>query len=449
MLVRPVATDKRAFYLLNTTERGPQIYELVASTMNERAKWMKHITEAGKKKMDPGQVKGSLRSGSFKEGGSPKLERTDRQNSSPPEGFPITKTSESLSSPESPVPSTSSGPSTPSLPKKRLQRVEILKIVDSPPMVDPSQVVVNTATVLMADPVVTPLEKLKQKDVEVSRILEEKQKLISEILSIDEDEFDIIADVASNKTESRDARDILLAALSQAKSLTSLVNTNLKVTEQDLVARNAPDREALLCPGGSQLVQITSSMNHHLTDLLALMQEKEEEREMLKKELSKCQEQIKGFYRSDSTRSFPSQVSSSLVSSRPNSFISIESDPADLSDQRPNSLLSFSSDNCVIDTDEETSFEVNRVERKTEIQPDIQACPVPPRVQPDIDLTPTEETAPAPAVSSSSSASDCEELIVSSPAKVTVGSQAFIQFSAAIRKLHLNLGKRPSPLSPN
>ena len=50
---------------------------------------------------------------------------------------------------------------------------------------------------------------------------------------------------------------------------------------------------------------------------------------------------------------------SSLVSSRPNSFISIESDPADLSDQRPNSLLSFSSDNCVIDTDEETSFEVS------------------------------------------------------------------------------------------
>merc|ERR1719210_2569076 len=124
--------------------------------------------------MDPGQVKGSLRSGSFKEGASPKLERTDRQNSSPPEGFPITKTSESLSSPESPVPSSSS------LPKKRLQRVEILKIVDSPPMVDPSQVVVNQARILVAAPVITPLEKLKQKDEEVSRILDEKQRLISE-----------------------------------------------------------------------------------------------------------------------------------------------------------------------------------------------------------------------------------------------------------------------------
>ena len=416
MLVRPVATDKRAFYLLNTTERGPQIYELVASTMNERAKWIKHITEAGKKKTEPGQVwveksKGSLRSGSFKEGGSPKLERADRQNSSPPEGFPIVKKTSAPSSPESP-----------SLPKKRLQRVEILKIVDSPPMVDPSQVVVNTATVLMADPVVTPLEKLKQKDVEVSRILEEKQKLISEILSINEDDFDLIADVAANNTESRDARDILLAALSQAKSLTSLVNTNLKVTEQDLVSRSSPAREALLCPGGSQLVQITTSMNHHLTDLLALMQEKEEEREMLRKELSKCQEQIKGFYRSDSTRSFPSQVSSSLVSSRPNSFISIESDPADLSDQRPNSLLSFSSDNCVIDTDEETSFEVRKYFSITFLNLSYsQACPLPEKGQADIDLTPTEETAPAPAPSSSSSASDCEEIIVSSssPSKVT------------------------------
>merc|ERR1711970_1508991 len=35
MLVRPVATDKRAFYLLNTTERGPQIYELLANSAAE------------------------------------------------------------------------------------------------------------------------------------------------------------------------------------------------------------------------------------------------------------------------------------------------------------------------------------------------------------------------------------------------------------------------------
>merc|ERR1719192_1645167 len=46
MLVRPVATDKRAFYLLNTTQNGPQIYELVASSTADRTQWFRHITEA-------------------------------------------------------------------------------------------------------------------------------------------------------------------------------------------------------------------------------------------------------------------------------------------------------------------------------------------------------------------------------------------------------------------
>ena len=32
MLVRPVATNKRAFYLMNTTQMGAQLYELQVST---------------------------------------------------------------------------------------------------------------------------------------------------------------------------------------------------------------------------------------------------------------------------------------------------------------------------------------------------------------------------------------------------------------------------------
>ena len=350
--MRHVATDKRAFYLINTTVQGPQIYELVAGSMSERTKWIKHITEAskvgqgmpGKVKSEPDQLgvvdknKGTQRSESFREQpSSPRLERTDRQNSSPPEGFNI------------PQKTDSSLPPTPTPPKKPLQRVEILKIVDSPPMVDPSQVVVNQARVMVADPVVTPFEKLKQKDDEVSRILDEKQKLISEILDINEDEFDTIADVAANNnTSTRDAKDILLAALSQARSLTSFVNSSLKVTEQDLVtARSSPSRDhdsspghhsSLVTPGpsGAQLVQITTSMNQHLTDLLAIMQERDSEREVLRRELSRCQDQIRGFFRSDSTRSFPS---------RPDSFISIESDTGGEGETDQRGLLSYSSDN--------------------------------------------------------------------------------------------------------
>eukprot|EP00090_Calanus_glacialis_P005930 TRINITY_DN14639_c0_g1_i1.p1 TRINITY_DN14639_c0_g1~~TRINITY_DN14639_c0_g1_i1.p1 ORF type:complete len:1421 (-),score=247.02 TRINITY_DN14639_c0_g1_i1:1497-5759(-) len=419
MLVRPVANDKRAFYLLNTTERGPQIYELLSNSATERIKWIKHITEASnaykcrdgmpKTKSEPEQLGASeknqkidLRSQSFREQtNSPRMERAERQNSSPPEGLNIPK-KEDEETPES-------GSTTPSAPKKRLQRVEILKIVDSPPMVDPSQVLVNQATVLVADPVVTPFEKLRQKDEEVSRILEEKQRLISEILHINDDDFDTIADVAANATYNKDARDILLAALSQAKSLTSFVNSNLKITEEDLVARSSPVKEihsasrSVLGPSGEQLVQITTSMNQHLTDLLAIMQERDEEREVLKRELAKSQEQIRGFFRSDSTRSFPSQFSSS----RPNSYISIESDPADFeSDPRPNSLLSFSSDTAdvPVDSDEDTSA-ISASNNQTDNG--LSGCPELTSIlnsnqssAPDIDLTPTEEVLPSPTLPS-------------------------------------------------
>ena len=276
---------------------------------------------------------------------SPRLERTDRQNSSPPEGLNIPRKEDEEDG----------GVEAQVAPKKRLQRVEILKIVDSTPMVEPSQVHINTPMVLVADPVVTPFEKLRQKDEEVSRILEEKQKIISEILHIPEEEFDLIADMAANTTETREAREILLAALTQAKSLTQYVNGSLRVGEEDLVARGSPARDPLpasqgvLGPPGDQLIHITSSMNQHLTDLLAVMTERDEEREVLRRQLAKSQDQIRGFFRcllpsstplprSDSARSFPSQLSSS----RPNSFISLESEGDDaLPSTRPLSLLSL------------------------------------------------------------------------------------------------------------
>ncbi len=44
-----------------------------------------------------------------------------------------------------------------SSPRKRLQRVEILKIAEPCPLIDPSQVVVTQGEILVADPVLTPI----------------------------------------------------------------------------------------------------------------------------------------------------------------------------------------------------------------------------------------------------------------------------------------------------
>ncbi|XP_068109572.1 rho guanine nucleotide exchange factor 11 isoform X2 [Hyperolius riggenbachi] len=48
VLVRPVATDKRAFFIICTSELGPQIYELVAMTSLEKNMWKELLEEAVK-----------------------------------------------------------------------------------------------------------------------------------------------------------------------------------------------------------------------------------------------------------------------------------------------------------------------------------------------------------------------------------------------------------------
>ncbi|XP_073179709.1 rho guanine nucleotide exchange factor 11 isoform X10 [Lepidochelys kempii] len=46
MLIRSVATDKRALFIICTSELGPQIYELVALTPSEKNTWMELLEEA-------------------------------------------------------------------------------------------------------------------------------------------------------------------------------------------------------------------------------------------------------------------------------------------------------------------------------------------------------------------------------------------------------------------
>lgn len=53
------------------------------------------------------------------------------------------------------APSSSSSPA----PQRRLQRVEILKIAEGTPLIDPTEVVVSQGAVLTAEPVLTPLGK--------------------------------------------------------------------------------------------------------------------------------------------------------------------------------------------------------------------------------------------------------------------------------------------------
>lgn len=51
----------------------------------------------------------------------------------------------------------------------------------------------------------------------MTRALEEKQRLIAEILNVPFDDFDHISDMAAESSATRDAREVLLAALEQGE----------------------------------------------------------------------------------------------------------------------------------------------------------------------------------------------------------------------------------------
>ena len=114
---------------------------------------------------------------------------------------------------------------------------------------------------------------------------------------------------------------------------------------------------------------------------------------MLKRELSKCQDQVRGFLRCE--KSMPLALPSpSALSSRPHSFISVESDPMDLeSDPRPNSYISLESDtpDCPA-SEEEEEGELEEEDPSNRCQSSTASLPpFPPLEAGDPDLTPTRE----------------------------------------------------------
>ena len=173
---------------------------------------------------------------------------------------------------------------------------------------NPSEVQISSGhEVFLAQPVITPIERLRRKDKEVARALEEKQRLIEEILNIPHEELETITESANTQggqQQPKTAAEILLSALSQAKILTSLVNRTLKLSEEEAIAAMAiKTQEEKVATGvtseqqrivakGERLIEITTAINKQLTLLLAIIQDNEREREALKRELSKSQDQV-------------------------------------------------------------------------------------------------------------------------------------------------------------
>ncbi|XP_071449532.1 rho guanine nucleotide exchange factor 11 isoform X2 [Hetaerina americana] len=415
VLVRPVATDKRAFFLVNTS--GPQIYELLAVSSSERKTWFRHISEAAEayktrdaknrrpdlpsvsaaastpsaapasetpspmaipqptnsyydaaaaakaKDMDEnGDTAAAGGEVALGEGGAAEVDggaaavatagSTDQSMSTTPTpsiGTPTPSESEvtaqksangmapppSQQGPEGGPQQLSPGAPGP-VPSPGMQRRaagggETLRLLtEESPLIQPSEVVVSQRAVLTAQPVLTPLEKLRRKDEVVIDALVEKHLLVADLLHVPHEEFDSIADMASEPSPDKDINELLLAAVHHADQLMVAINETLRVTEEEAVSARSEvgtlpsascgGAAAAALGGGNStavpagcspriggrrtlahrmpgvpvppLLNISNALNTTLSLLMKHVKEREEERERLRKELQRSRELI-------------------------------------------------------------------------------------------------------------------------------------------------------------
>uniref|UniRef100_A0A0A9WXR4 Rho guanine nucleotide exchange factor 12 n=1 Tax=Lygus hesperus TaxID=30085 RepID=A0A0A9WXR4_LYGHE len=332
VLVRHNAVDKKALFLVNTSHNGAQIYDLVANSISEKRKWFKHISDAAEAyKQREGKHRG--RTEGRTEGATSEFDSSEPRESRDHDDTLDTSADRSYPSAESPVPCVPSGSSTPQpgSPLTLADKLEGLEqpgtpeksdkparsphasVGSEPPgsevhvatstaettLVDPSEVVVSSRDVLTAEPVLTPLEKLRRKDELVRQILYEKQEIVADILHVPREEFENIADLAGEPSADKDPSELVLAAVNQAHELSLVVNEALRLSEEEAVAATSETTAA----GGSRsgripgvpvhrLTGIASALTSHLTQLLNIMTERDEERERLRRELQRSREQL-------------------------------------------------------------------------------------------------------------------------------------------------------------
>ncbi|XP_015111917.1 rho guanine nucleotide exchange factor 12 isoform X6 [Diachasma alloeum] len=363
VLVRNNAVDKNSLYLVNTSQKGAQIYDLVAASSAECKLWCKHISEAA-------DAYNKARS---REGRRPSSPQASMNNSSEetPEGNPDKQDNENdnhldkdkggdkgneseqyllgdnrdssssvnnlgdggKESGGSEDSGKAAGASTPgdasggqdnagnnSSESTNAGIGETMRLVTCTQcsLIDPTEVHAEVRPIHVAEPVLTPIERLRRKDQVIREALVEKQSLVADILNIPKEDFEHVADMADMASEhtalEKEPAEVILVAINQANQLISLINMALVVTESEAVLAAKGSSGAALgcgaagCPvprsGGdglqpsvpvAALQPVCHSLNLQLSQLLEIVKEREGERERLRKELRRSRERLHAF----------------------------------------------------------------------------------------------------------------------------------------------------------
>uniref|UniRef100_A0A6B0VH14 Putative guanine nucleotide exchange factor n=1 Tax=Ixodes ricinus TaxID=34613 RepID=A0A6B0VH14_IXORI len=355
VFTRDVATDCKAFFLVSTAEQHA-MYEFAAASTKEKMNWLHHINEALRPhNRQQLQQKRSERMGSTEE---PPVDSTlettpesvpqedhaeeevSASTAAPPEeeaaakepaaetAQPDTNTEEpSRDGGEAPVPV--AGPA----------RIEASQVAQGLSLVDFQEVVVRpSAPFETAEPVLTPVERLRRKDQEILTALAEKQDLMAEILRIPKDDFENIAEISEEMNSEKGVMELLLQITYHANRLPKLVNEAMNIREEDRVAAASVEVVADDCPAApspklvrravpssvttDKLLSVATPLIRYLSLLAPCVSELEQERQQLRQELSRLREV--GAQQQLLLGSLPLPPSGE-GSSRPCSFVSVAS----------------------------------------------------------------------------------------------------------------------------
>ncbi|XP_033196749.1 rho guanine nucleotide exchange factor 2 isoform X2 [Bombus vancouverensis nearcticus] len=337
VLVRNNAVDKNSLYLVNTSQNGAQIHDLVAASPAEQKQWFKHISEAAEAyKARDKQGRRPTPPTTLPEEPGPtiedpsSMEHDNIPNKTDQEREHELETKESTQDTnveqEGELPNTS-GPEISRTDQTKQQQPhqhssepsttgEPLRLVTctQASLIDPLEVHVEVPPVHVAEPVLTPIECLRRKDEIIKQALIEKQLLVADILNIPKEDFEHVADMASEPSSmEKEPSELILAAISQANQLVGMLNSALNVSETETVLASRgvsalttpPSCEATGCPSPrlhlhpqqpaisiASLQPVCHSLTSQLSQLLEIIKEREEERETLRKELRRSRERL-------------------------------------------------------------------------------------------------------------------------------------------------------------
>ncbi|XP_012351115.1 rho guanine nucleotide exchange factor 11 isoform X2 [Apis florea] len=337
VLVRHNAVDKNSLYLVNTSQNGAQIYDLVAASPAERKQWFKHISEAAEAyKARDKQGRRPTPPTTLPEEPGPTIEDSSSTEHDNIPNKTDQEEQESETKESTQDTSMEQEGETPNIPGPEISRIEQTKqqqpqhssepsstgtgeplrlvTCTQASLIDPLEVHVEVPPVHVAEPVLTPIECLRRKDEIIKQALIEKQLLVADILNIPKEDFEHVADMASEPSSiEKEPAELILAAISQANQLVGMLNSALNVSETEtvLASRGAsilatpPSCEATGCPSPrmhlhpqqpaisiASLQPICHSLTSQLSQLLEIIKEREEERETLRKELRRSRERL-------------------------------------------------------------------------------------------------------------------------------------------------------------